>query len=194
MMNDDSSPASPEMVPLLSEDIDDITPALTSVRVDGDNEIDKGEYGAVEKPKKKGKSAHKIVADALKTDMAAERTFFKWLWTGLHTGAIGSFIFVTFDVDKSDPMRVVIVGFSWFVALLLVFYGVFAYYRRRYALRTGNLDHVPSFTREHSPLVVVFALLLVVGVTMSYALMSGGDAKQSSASNSGTQPVIGGQR
>lgn len=186
-MNGAGSVESPEMIPLLSDADDEITPlALTSVAVvdsqtdvneSGENkkEKKKSDYGAVDKPKKKKeKSPQKQVADVLKTDMAAERTFFKWLWTGLHTGAIGSFIFVTFDIDKGDPMRVVVVGFSWFIALLLVLYGTFAYYRRRHALRTGNLDHVPSFTREHSPLVVVSALLLVVGVTMTYAMMQDG--------------------
>lgn len=191
-MNGAGSVESPEMIPLLSDADDEITPlALTSVAVvdsqtdvneSGENKKEKKklDYGAVDKPKKKKeKSPQKQVADVLKTDMAAERTFFKWLWTGLHTGAIGSFIFVTFDIDKGDPMRVVVVGFSWFIALLLVLYGTFAYYRRRHALRTGNLDHVPSFTREHSPLVVVSALLLVVGVTMTYAMMQDGRKQNS---------------
>ncbi|KAI0563768.1 hypothetical protein FGB62_34g136 [Gracilaria domingensis] len=198
-MNGAGSIESPEMVPLISDMDDEITPVLTSVRVDEGQPQEKGEnvkadgkkkkdYGAVEKPKKKKekeKSPQKQVADLLKTDMAAERTFFKWLWTGLHTGAIGSFIFVTFDVDKEDPLRVVVVGFSWFIALLLVLYGTFAYYRRRHALRTGNIEHVPAFTREHSPLVVVSALLLVVGVTMTYALMQGGSEEVASASTAG---------
>ncbi|PXF47404.1 hypothetical protein BWQ96_02735 [Gracilariopsis chorda] len=198
-MNGAGSVESPEMIPLLSDGDDEITPmALTSVAVvDSQADVNEKEekktgkkesdYGAVEKPKKKKeKSPQKQVADVLKTDMAAERTFFKWLWTGLHTGAIGSFIFVTFDIDKGDPMRVVVVGFSWFIALLLVIYGTFAYYRRRHALRTGNLDHVPSFTREHSPLVVVSALLLVVGVTMTYAMMQDGKKSQPGVLNTGT--------
>lgn len=122
--------------------------------------------------KKLKKSGVKEVSDALKTDMAAERTFFKWLWTGLHTGAIGSFIFIAFDGDKNDPMRLVVVGVSWLVALVLVLYGTFAYYRRRYALRIGNINVIPRFTREHSPLVVLTALVIVIGSALGYAYTS----------------------
>ncbi|CAN8072511.1 unnamed protein product [Agarophyton chilense] len=202
-MNGTGSAESPEMVPIISDLDDEITPILSSVRVDGgqpgeddENETSEGkkDYGSVEKPKKKKgkqKSPQKQVADLLKTDMAAERTFFKWLWTGLHTGAIGSFIFVMFDIDKKDPLRIVVVGFSWIIALLLVLYGTFAYYKRRHALRTGEIEHVPAFTREHSPLVVVTALLLVVGVTMAYALVRGGHSEVSGVSTTGGPPEIG---
>lgn len=139
------------------------------------------DYGSTRgetKKAKKEKSPQKAVADQLKTDMAAERTFFKWLWTGLHTGAIGSFIFVTFDSDESDPMRLVVVAFAWIVAFLLVLYGLFAYYRRRQALRTGQIDRIPAFTREHSPIIVVVALGLVVGSALLYAAFSGTHPKK----------------
>lgn len=201
MMNEENSSASPEMVPLLEDD--EITPApLTSVAVEVPPTDDVNppveingvqDYGAVaksekeekQKKPKKDKSGRKGVSDELKTDMAAERTFFKWLWTGLHTGAIGSFIFITFDSNKEDPMRIVVVGFAWLVAFLLVLYGTYAYYRRRHALRTGNIDVIPSFTREHSPLVVVVALALVVGAALSYALWGGATAK-----NKGIMPGL----
>lgn len=134
-----------------------------------------GEDAAEDKDKGKAKKKEqKAVSDALKTDMAAERTFFKWLWTGLHTGAIGSFIFVAFDGDKNDPTRLIVVGFSWVVALALVLYGAFAFYRRRQALRTGDLSVIPTFTREHSPLIVVTALALVIGTALVYAWRSTG--------------------
>eukprot|EP00177_Eucheuma_denticulatum_P001326 GFKZ01002406.1.p1 GENE.GFKZ01002406.1~~GFKZ01002406.1.p1 ORF type:complete len:250 (+),score=46.61 GFKZ01002406.1:539-1288(+) len=162
------------------EEADEITPVVRDVQPNGygatDSVASAGGGGKKDKGKKdKGKSGEKKVADALKTDMAAERTFFKWLWTGLHTGAIGSFIFVTFDGNKEDPMRLVVVGFSWMVALGLVLYGTFAYYRRRRALRRGSLEEIPEWTREHSPLVVVLALVSVVGVALGYAVL-GGDA------------------
>ena len=169
------SDASPEMVPLLSED--EITPANYGAArgadegAAGEGEDADAESDAPKKKKKGKKTPQKEVADALKTDMAAERTFFKWLWTGLHTGAIGSFIFVTFDTDKSDPKRLVVVGFAWVVAFMLVLYGTMVYYRRRRALRSGRLEDVPRFTREHSPLVVVVALALVVGAAMTYAMV-----------------------
>jgi uncharacterized membrane protein YidH (DUF202 family) len=122
---------------------------------------------------KKIKSGQKMVADALKTEMAAERTFFKWLWTGLHTGAIGTFIFVTFDNNKDDPYRIAVVAFAWFVAFGLVLYGLYAYNRRRTALREGRLEVMPLATREYGPCIVVVAIGLVVGSGLLYAVFSG---------------------
>jgi len=132
---------------------------------------------------KKEKNPQKKVADLLKTDMAAERTFFKWLWTGLHTGAIGSFIFVTFDSDKSDPMRLFVVAFAWIVAFMLVLYGLFAYYRRREALRTGRIECIPNVTREHSPVIVVVALGLVVGAGLLYAAFTNSSPHKGKTAN-----------
>lgn len=203
-----------ETQPLLSNEKDDEDRnALRSVVVDSaedavanevndEDEIEpvvESQYGATdvrEKKGKKGKSGQKVVADALKTDMAAERTFFKWLWTGLHTGAIGSFIFVTFDGNREDPMRMVVVGFSWIVALALVLYGTFAYYRRRRALKMGRLEEIPEWSREHSPLIVVVALVLVVGLALGYALYTGGGKLEGGGANigGGGYVVAGGGR
>jgi uncharacterized membrane protein YidH (DUF202 family) len=133
-----------------------------------------------DKDKDKGKSGQKIVADALKTDMAAERTFFKWLWTGLHVGAIGTFIFVTFDNDKQDPYRFLVVAFSWGIAFGLVLYGLFAYNRRRVALREGRIEILPAVTRDYGPCIVVTAVALVVLAGFAYALFSGAHAKEGS--------------
>lgn len=140
----------------------------------------KGEKG--DKKDKKGKSGQKLVSDALKTDMAAERTFFKWLWTGLHTGAIGTFIFVTFDTDKSDPYRLAVVGFAWIVAFSLVLYGLYAYNRRRTALREGRIEILPPVTREYGPYIVVVAVLLVVLSGLLYAVLSGSSPHKGSKS------------
>lgn len=140
----------------------------------GDGAAESADYAAVKKDKqKKEKSGQKLVSDALKTDMAAERTFFKWLWTGLHTGAIGTFIFITFDSDKDDPYRLAVVAFAWSIAFALVLYGLFAYHRRRRALREGRLDLLPEITREHGPCIVVIALALVLGSSFMYAIFSG---------------------
>lgn len=157
--------------------VDEITAAASSKSstYGATDEVTKaGDKGKDKGKKKKEKTGQKAVSDALKTDMASERTFFKWLWTGLHTGAIGSFIFIAFDGDKSDPTRVIVVGFSWLVALALVLYGAFAFYRRRHALRTGDISVIPTFSREHSPLIVVTALALVVGTALVYAWKSNG--------------------
>lgn len=152
----------------MEDTVNSATPLL------GDGETASPGYAAVKKDKqKKEKSGQKLVSDALKTDMASERTFFKWLWTGLHTGAIGTFIFVTFDSDKEDPYRLAVVGFAWTIAFGLVLYGLFAYRRRRRALREGRLDLLPEFTREHGPCLVVICLGLVIGSGFLYAIFSG---------------------
>lgn len=158
---------------------DSITPASLgnaensekSEKGDKADKGDKSEKG--DKKDKKIKSGQKVVSDALKTDMAAERTFFKWLWTGLHTGAIGTFIFVTFDTDKSDPYRIGVVAFAWIVAFALVLYGLYAYNRRRTALREGRIEILPPITREYGPLIVVVAIFLVVVSGLLYAILSG---------------------
>lgn len=131
-----------------------------------------------EPKKKKEKSGQKLVADALKIDMAAERTFFKWLWTGLHTGAIGTFIFVTFDDDASSTARFYVVGFAWTVAFALVLFGLFSYNRRRRALRLGQMDEIPLLARDYGPYIVVSALLAVVLSGFGYALWSGATPRE----------------
>lgn len=153
----------------------EVTPLIGGVNGAGYGDAGPGK----EVKKKKGKSGQKLVADALKTDMAAERTFFKWLWTGLHTGAIGTFIFVTFDDDKGDPYRLWVVGFAWFVAFALVLFGLYCYNRRRAALRSGALDDLPIYTRDYGPYIVVAAIVLVVGSGFLYALFSGANPRKS---------------
>lgn len=153
--------------------VEDAVSAATPLLAGGGGAAPEG-YAAVKKEKqKKEKSGQKLVSDALKTDMASERTFFKWLWTGLHTGAIGTFIFVTFDSDKEDPYRLAVVAFAWSIAFALVLYGLFAYHRRRRALREGRLDLLPEITREYGPCIVVIALALVIGAGFLYAIFSG---------------------
>lgn len=177
-------------------EVDEIQPVFIPQYGSVEDSKDKGDKGDKEKEKKKKakkeKAEAKSVSDALKIDMAAERTFFKWLWTGLHAGAIGSFIFVTFDVGKHAESRLVVVGFSWIVALLLVIYGTVAYYQRRRALRMGNIEEVSGFMREHSPLVVLLALTAVVGLALGYAIWTNRDFQGDNAAGLGGGLVLTG--
>lgn len=138
----------------------------------------------VKEAPKKGKSGHKFVSEAVKTDMAAERTFFKWLWAGVHIGAIGTVISVTLGTDNHDPYRQAFVTFAWSVAFGLVLYGLFAYNRRRRALREGRLALLPEVTREWGPYIVVFALALVVGSGLLCATFTN-DGQPQSGTHSG---------
>lgn len=162
-----------------AESYDAITPAGDVETGDGAAASAGAEGAEAGAPKKKKeKSGQKIVSDLLKTDMAAERTFFKWLWTGLHTGAIGTFIFVTFDDGEGGFSRVAVVSFAWLIAFGLVLFGLYAYNRRRAALREGRIDMLPALTREYGPYVVVLALVLVVGSGLVFAMFSGAELRK----------------
>ncbi len=132
--------------------------------VDSEVEFKKGSKGKGGKKDKKEK-AKKAVADMVKIQMASERTFFKWFRTGLQIGAIGTFVFIAFDKHGESYWRFVVVAFAWMIGLLLVLFGVYGYYHRRAVIRDGNSEEVADF--EHSPVLVVAALVLVVGAGCS---------------------------
>lgn len=147
------------------------------------------EYGSVGLPKpvtsspngkgaKKKKKA-KELADLLKIDMASERTFFKWLRTGMQIGAIGTFVFVALDHKQGSPWGIATVAFAWLVGFALVLYGLWSYYGRRAAMRSGDISHVPEFMREHAPLLVVLSLVAVVVAGLAYAAFMGDGAVKS---------------
>lgn len=105
--------------------------------------------------------------------MASERTFFKWFRTGMQIGAIGTFVFIALDKREESPLRFAVVAFAWLIGLLLVLYGVYSYYQRRGAIRRGDVEIVPDRLREHSPILVVVSLILVVSAGLAYALYTG---------------------
>lgn len=50
--------------------------------------------------------------DDIKTHMSNERTFFKWVWSALRLGSIGTFVLAFFD-SKRDPYRLPLVAGCW---------------------------------------------------------------------------------
>ena len=124
----------------------------------GNKAKNKGAPGSSNEAGTKEKNPHKKVADALKTDMAAERTFFKWLWTALHIAAIG-----TFAMEKGHGRAgTAVFHVALVAACTVVALGTFVYYQRRKALRTGDMAHIPVVLREHSASVLVGALAVVI--------------------------------
>lgn len=135
-------------------------------------------YGTIQETTKGSSKAvrktRKAITDALKLDMASERTFFKWLRTGMQVGAIGTFVFIAVDRHVRSPWGVATVAFAWSVGLALVLFGLCSYYSRRTALRTDTTECIPLFVREHSPAFVVVALVSVVTAGLAYAIFVGG--------------------
>ena len=88
---------------------------------------------------------------------------FKRLWTGLHNGAVVTFVLRSLNPNGPESMRMFVITFS------LILYGLFEYNGRKRALRTGHIEHVLEFMREFSPTIAVDAL----GVEMGLALIHG---------------------
>ncbi|GJQ15111.1 hypothetical protein GpartN1_g6902.t1 [Galdieria partita] len=128
-------------------------------------ETKKGKAGKKEESGKKKKD------DDLKTHMANERTFFKWLFTGFHIGAMGTFILAFFS-ESRDPYKLLLVIFCWLIALSFVLYGLYNYYRRRRALRMG-LKESTEWDAPHGPAFVVAGLVLVIASVIIYAIYTG---------------------
>lgn len=122
---------------------------------------------------KKGKKEGKKVADQLKLNMANERTFMKWVVMGMQMGAIGTFVLLALDRDRSTVWGVVTLGFAWAVGFSIAFYGLIGYYGRRRALENGDLKSDPAFGRVLFPLVVTFSMVAVVVASLLYVGLAG---------------------
>ncbi|GAB0492003.1 hypothetical protein MMPV_003261 [Pyropia vietnamensis] len=131
-----------------------------------------GEAEAGEKKGKKGKKGKKAkkpqMKDDIKTSMASERTFFKWIWTGFHIGGVGTFILGFFSSD-SGYWRLSLVAFTWLVAFGGIFYGLAQFYRRRAALRDGRLEP-EAWENAHAPAIVVAMFTVVISSVLVFAV------------------------
>jgi uncharacterized membrane protein YidH (DUF202 family) len=124
-------------------------------------------YGAIEAMPKP------VKGDDLKTHMANERTFFKWLFTGFHIGAMGTFILSFYSDDSGQPGtgKILLCLAIWMVALVYVMYGLINFYRRRRALRQGLGKE--EWDSGAGPAYVVAGLVLVIGSVLVYSLVTG---------------------
>ncbi|KAK4530799.1 hypothetical protein CCYA_CCYA05G1656 [Cyanidiococcus yangmingshanensis] len=125
------------------------------------------QYGAIEAVPKPFKG------DDLKTHMANERTFFKWLFTGFHIGAMGTFILSFYSDDSGRPGtgKILLCLAIWMVALVYIMYGLINFYRRRRALRQGLSKE--EWDSGAGPAYVVAGLVLVIGSVLVYSLVTG---------------------
>jgi uncharacterized membrane protein YidH (DUF202 family) len=97
----------------------------------------------------------------MKNHMANERTFFKYLFTGLHIGSIGTLVLTFFPNDDIHKLYLVIM--IWLVAFLFMFWGLYGYYRRKNLMEAGKLNQ----TSEISPHTPLFISSIFVGVILS---------------------------
>lgn len=120
------------------------------------------------KGKKQKKAKKPQMKDDIKTSMASERTFFKWIWTGFHIGGVGTFILGFFSSD-GGYWRLSLVAFAWLVAFGGIFYGLAQFYRRRAALREGRLEP-EAWENPHAPAIVVAMFTVVISSVLVFAV------------------------
>jgi len=142
----------------INTDGDEITPLISDTEACGASSNGGGGK------KKKGPKD-----DDIKTHMANERTFFKWLFFGFHIGAMGTFILTFFA--PSTPGRVWMVLGVWLVAFFFIYYGLFRYFMRRRALRLGLRDPT-DWDDPLAPALMTAALFLIVVSIIAYAVLT----------------------
>ncbi|KAJ8904265.1 hypothetical protein NDN08_000789 [Rhodosorus marinus] len=122
-----------------------------------------GDYGTVE-------GDVKLVSkgDEIKSGLQTERTWFKWLFTGLQIGGFGTWLLKFFSSD--GPETLILLIFSWVFALMVVLHGLSKFYSRRRAIKSGSKD-TDEFDSPYSVAFVVIATTIVVGGTVVYTVI-----------------------
>mmetsp|Transcript_9808 Transcript_9808/g.20627 ORF Transcript_9808/g.20627 Transcript_9808/m.20627 type:complete len:177 (+) Transcript_9808:81-611(+) len=108
----------------------------------------------------------------LKTNMGNERTFFKWLFTGLHVGTASTWV-LKFFAEPSSSQLWIALG-AWLVAFAIIGYGLIGFYRRRVAIFQGK-----SVAHAENPVAVVLVALastFTMGGIIVYSVFSVGSA------------------
>jgi len=147
------------------------TTAADFMGVAAAQDLEKGEKKKKEKEKEKEKDEKKKGPkdDDIKTHMANERTFFKWLFFGFHIGAMGTFVLTFFSANT--PGRVYMVAGVWVIAFFFVYYGLFRYFARRRALRLG-LTSPTDWDDPAGPALMAGAMFLIVIAIVIFAILT----------------------
>lgn len=90
------------------------------------------------------------------------------MYAGLQFGALGTFIFVSFD-DSGFPWRLLMVFGCWILGFLAACYGLVQYHRRRQALSSDDPDP-GRWESPRAPFVLVALFFLVVLTILTYAV------------------------
>ncbi|GAB0493594.1 hypothetical protein MMPV_004879 [Pyropia vietnamensis] len=134
------------------------------------DENDAEKQAAVMAAAKREKRLKKAIKDYMKTSLSSERTFFKWVWTGLNLGALGMFSLAFFEDTTPFPYRLLLTGTAWAAGLLTALYGLRQFHRRRRALLTATDDPAAwESPRALANVVGVFADMLALMVVYAVA-------------------------
>lgn len=105
----------------------------------------------------------------MKNHMANERTFFKYLFTGIHIGGIGTLVLSYFSTDNITKIYLVL--FIWIIAFCFMFWGLYNYYKRKWMMESG-LFKVTSLLNPHTPAIVTATFIYIVLLILIYAILS----------------------
>ncbi|GAB0488909.1 hypothetical protein MMPV_000122 [Pyropia vietnamensis] len=122
------------------------------------------------KAAKEKKELQKKIKDYMKTALSSERTFFKWIWTALNLGALGTFALAFFH-DDGFPYRLILVAIAWVMGLFFAIYGLRQFHRRRKALLSVT-DDPETWESPQAPAIVVAAFVLMLLSIIAYAIAS----------------------
>lgn len=129
------------------------------------------EKEAAAKDAKRQKELKKAIKDYMKTSLSSERTFFKWVWTGLNLGALGMFSLAFFEDHTAFPFRLLLTAVAWAAGLVCALYGLRQFHRRRRALLTAN-DDPTAWESPSAPAVVVAVFAGMIALMVLYAVVS----------------------
>ncbi len=105
----------------------------------------------------------------MKNHMANERTFFKYLFTGLHIGGIGTLVLSFFQ--STDLQKLYLVLFIWIIAFSFMFWGLYSYYKRKYLMEKGHFKEI-QLLNPHTPIIITAIFIFVIAMVIAYAITS----------------------
>lgn len=103
----------------------------------------------------------------MKSHMANERTFFKYLFTGLHIGSIGTLVLTFFP--NNDVDKLYLVASIWCIAFGFMFWGLYGYYRRKSLMENGKFSQGDEIS-PHTPLLISSIFVMVILLVIGYGL------------------------
>uniref|UniRef100_A0A0A9XFN3 ATP-dependent zinc metalloprotease FTSH 4, mitochondrial n=1 Tax=Lygus hesperus TaxID=30085 RepID=A0A0A9XFN3_LYGHE len=123
----------------------------------------------------------------MKNHMANERTFFKYLFTGIHIGGIGTLVLSYFTTN--DIRKIYLVLFIWIIAFCFMFWGLYNYYKRKWMMESG-LFKATSLLNPHTPAIVTVTFIYIVVLIIAYALVTNQYPSRHLYSHRVSQPVV----
>lgn len=106
----------------------------------------------------------------IKNHMANERTFFKYLFTGLHVGGIGTFV-LSFFGETNGSVKIYLVISIWIAAFFFMFWGLYNYYRRKHLMETGHFKEM-QMLNPHTPTIIAVLFTIIIGGVVLYSFFA----------------------